>query len=274
MRERMREFYRKIGDRIRQLRERIGISQEELAKSLGISRVSLSQIENGERKITAEEVAKISNIFNINADILLDLEEDMKVVVEKRKTKTSSKDTKSNIRINIPQKNLEKFKEVLLYILNKVGSKPNIGETVLYKLLYFIDFDFYEKYEEQLIGATYIKNHFGPTPIEFREVIKEMKGKDLIEVKSEYFKYPQRKYLPLREPDLSKLKAHEIKLIDEVLERLSDMNAQQISEYSHNDIPWLTTEKGERIDYESVFYRTLPYSVRSYSEDTDEENIQ
>ncbi len=47
----------------------------------------------------------------------------------------------------------------LLYVLNKVGCKYNVGETVLYKLLYFIDFDFYEKYEEQLIGATYVKNH-------------------------------------------------------------------------------------------------------------------
>jgi len=43
---------------------------------------------------------------------------------------------------------IEKFKEVLLYILGKVGSKPNIGQTVLYKLLYFIDFNYYEKYEE------------------------------------------------------------------------------------------------------------------------------
>ena len=34
--------------------------------------------------------------------------------------------------------------------------------TVLYKLLYFIDFDYYEKFEEQLVGATYIKNHLDP----------------------------------------------------------------------------------------------------------------
>ena len=54
------------------------------------------------------------------------------------------------MRINVPQKNFQKFKEVLIYILNSVGAKPNIGETVIYKLLYFIDFDYYEKHEEQL----------------------------------------------------------------------------------------------------------------------------
>lgn len=175
--------------------------------------------------------------------------------------------SKSEIRISVPQKNLSKFKEVLLYVLNKVGSKPNIGETVLYKLLYFIDFDFYEKYEEQLVGASYIKNHYGPTPVEFKEIVNDMEDKDLVEVQNQYFQYPQRKYLPLRPPDLSLLKAHEVKVIDEILERLSDMNANQISEYSHGDVPWKTTDDGEIIDYESVFYRTVPYSVRKYSED-------
>ena len=62
-------------------------------------------------------------------------------------------------------------------------------------------------------------------------------------------------------------KAIELKIIDEVLDKLSDMNAVQISEYSHNDVPWLTTDEGDIIDYESVFYRTAPYSMRSYSEE-------
>jgi hypothetical protein len=45
------------------------------------------------------------------------------------------------------------------------------------------------------------------------------------------------------------------------------MNASQISEYSHNDVPWLTAKDGGIIDYESVFYRTPSYSVRSCSEE-------
>jgi hypothetical protein len=46
------------------------------------------------------------------------------------------------------------------------------------------------------------------------------------------------------------------------------MNAAQISEYSHNDVPWLTTADGRVIEYEAVFHRTAPYSARSYGEDT------
>ena len=259
-------FYKKLGVKIKKIRESLGLSQERIAKSLGISRVAISQVENGDRKTSAEEIVKLSKIFNIQSDILLDLEKDIEVNLENKKR--AKQKAKQEIRISVPQKNLKKFKEVLLYILKKVGSRPSVGESVIYKLLYFIDFNFYEKYEEQLVGATYIKNNYGPTPKEFIKIVEEMEREaELVKIEDKYFQYPQRKYLPFREPDLSILKANEIKIIDEVLEKLSDMNASQISEYSHNDVPWLTAEDGDIIDYESVFYRTPPYSVRSYSEE-------
>jgi transcriptional regulator with XRE-family HTH domain len=262
----MSVFYRKLGEKIKKTRKSLGLSQERVAKSLGINRVAISQIESGDRKITAEEVARLSKIFNIPSNILLGLDKDIEVILEK--SNLSKQKAKQEIRISVPQKNLKKFKEVLLYILKKVGSRPNVGETAIYKFLYFMDFNFYEKYEEQLIGATYIKNNYGPTPKEFIKIVDDMeKKKELVRIEDKYFQYPQRKYLPLREPDLSILKANEIKMIDEVLEKLSDMNASQISEYSHNDIPWLTADDGDIIDYESVFYRTAPYSVRTYNEE-------
>jgi transcriptional regulator with XRE-family HTH domain len=253
-----------IGHRIKSLRESVGMSQEKLAGLLGVVRPTISQIENGGRKVSAEELKRLAEIFNISADSLLNPRKESKVVIMERK---SVYENKPQLRIKVPQKNAEKFKEVFLYILNKVGAKPNIGETVIYKLLYFIDFDYYEEYEEQLIGATYLKNVHGPTPIEFAKFVEKMLDKDIVKVKNKYFDYPQTKYLPLRKANLSKLKGSDIEVIDSVLERLSDMNAAQISEYAHNDVPWLTTKDGQVIEYESVFYRTSPYSVREYSGD-------
>lgn len=258
-------FSKKMGNRIKRLREQIGLSQDDLAKQMKINRVAVSQIETGKRKMSAQETAMLSKIFNTTSDILLDLKKDVAVIFEKRGKKSPK--PKKEIRISIPKKNLSKFKEILLYVLKQVGSKPNVGETVLYKLLYFIDFDYYEKYEEQLIGATYIKNYHGPTPTEFAKIVQQMEGKDLVKVEKKYFKYPQTKYLPRRDPDLSKLTATELETINQVLNRLSDMNANEISAYSHDDVPWLTTEDGGVIEYESVFYRTPAYSVRSYDDD-------
>ena len=232
---------------------------------MGLLRPTISQLENGERKISAEELVKLSQVFNVSVDGLLAPGKEPEIILGAGKERKKSA---PRLRINVPQRNLEKFKEVLLYILDKVGSKVNLGETVIYKLLFYCDFDFYEKYEEQLIGATYKKNNYGPTPVEFQKIVNRMiENEEITKVENRYFSYPQTKYLPLRKPDLSKLKANEIAVIDDVLNRLSDMNATQISDYSHHDVPWLTTEDGGIIEYESVFYRTAPYSVREYGND-------
>src|SRR4030042_2043149 len=210
-------IYEKIGLRNKVLREKTGISQDALARKMRLPRPAISQIESGARKIATDELLRFSQIFHIPVDDLLNPGKEPEVRLNEGK---EEKEHKPQMRISVPQKNLQKFKEVLLYILNKVGAKENIGETVIYKLLYFIDFDFYEKYEEQLIGATYIKNRYGPTPVEFRKIIEGMLGKDVIKVEYKYFQYPQTKYLPTREADLKKLYAHEVEVIDRVLEKL------------------------------------------------------
>ena len=61
-----------LGQRIKQIRESLGLSQQALAEKLGISRPSISQIENGERKVSAEELKKLSETFNVSTDALLD----------------------------------------------------------------------------------------------------------------------------------------------------------------------------------------------------------
>lgn len=259
------DFYTKLGARIKEIREEKGLTQQQLAQAINISRTAMSQIELGNRKLCIEEAANISKVFNVSLHELIDPSKEIKVIIE-RASKVTEPETE--IRVNVPQNNLAKFKEVVLYILTRVGSKPNIGETVLYKLLYFIDFNFYEKYEEQLIGAAYIKNAFGPTPVAYAKIADMMiKEKELEKIVVDYHGYSQTRYIALREPDLSVLNAREVKLIDDVLNRLSDMSAKQISEYSHNDIPWITTEDGKLIEYESVFYRTPVYSVRQYDDE-------
>ena len=249
-----------------ELRKDQGISQAFVAEKIGVSRASYIEIEKGAKELTISQANTIAEVFNITLSDLISGEKPEFVKVSL--SKEVSKKGVCEVRIDVPQKNLKKFKEVLLYVLEKVGSKPNVGMTVLYKLLYFIDFDYYEKFEEQLLGATYIKNHFGPTPVEFKKIVENLEAKQELEtVKSKYFLHEQTKYLPRREPDISILNAREIKHIDEVLERLADKSATELSDYSHKDVPWIGTEDGKIISYESVFYRTSETSVRIYDKD-------
>ena len=93
------------------------------------------------------------------------------------------------------------------------------------------------------------------------------KNEEIFVVKNKYFNYNQKKYLPLKRPDLHMLSAQEIEHIDDVLARLSDKNAREIEAYSHEDIPWKSAEEGKALSYESVFYRDEKYSVRSYDDE-------
>ena len=256
-----------LGNFILKQRKKRNLSQDFLASKLGVSRPTYAQFEQDEKDLTLSEAKKLADIFGIEFNNFLQ-GEDSPIVVRIEKEKKQTKEKTMEVRINIPQKNLKKFKEVFLYVLSEIGSKPNVGESVINKLFYFIDFDYYEKFEEQLIGATYIKNHFGPTPCELKKVVEEMKSKgEVEEVKSKHFEFQQKKYFPLRKPDLSVLTAREIAHIDDVLNRLSDKNAREICDYSHDDVPYKVHKEGEKIDYESVFYRDEKYSVRSYDDE-------
>ncbi|GMX58759.1 MAG: hypothetical protein MCSN_4130 [Candidatus Microsyncoccus archaeolyticus] len=254
---------------IKQLREKNNFSQEYMASKIGISRPTYAQIELGKRDLTVIEAKIISDIFGMSLNDFLQ-EKKLLVDFQIKKSKNKNKKKKEDIRISIPQEKIDKFKQVLLYILEKAGGKPNVGMTVLYKLLYFIDFDYYEKNEEQLMGLVYIKNHYGPTPILFDRVIKEMNKKGEIEVlKSKFYQHPQTKYLlnPSIIPDLKILNGKEKEHIDWELQRLSNLTATALSDLSHKDVPWISAQEGRPIDYESVFYRTNDTSVRNYGEE-------
>jgi len=256
-----------LGNFIFKQRKKNNLTQEFLASRIGISRPTYLQIEQGERDLTITEAKKLADTFGIVIEDFIDGKESPSPKIELGK-KIKSKKAKKEMRISVPQENIIKLKETLLYILEKIGALPNIGEAVICKILYFIDFDYYEKYEEQLIGATYIKNHHGPTPAAFTEIIKQMeRNNELVRVVKKYFQYDQKKYLPLRKADLSIFSAREKELIDAEIEKFKDFNASRIEEYSHKDVPWIGTEYMHPISYEAVFCRTPEFSVRQYDDE-------
>ena len=252
---------------LKKLRQEQNISQEFLAKKIGVSRPTYAQIENGARDMSVKEAQKLARFFGLSLEYFLAGKKISESKVELEKSK-KMKIQKPEPRVSVPQEKIAKFREVLLYILERIGARPNIGEAVVCKLMYFIDFDYYEKYEEQLMGAKYIKNHFGPTPAAFLEIVKQMEEYgDLTPVVKKYFQHDQKKYLPRRKADLSNFSAQEKELIDWEIERFKDFNATKIKEYSHKDVPWIGADNLQAIDYEAVFSRTDEFSVRQYDDE-------
>lgn len=273
-----------FGEFIRNKRLEAGFSLRRFCEVAEVDPSNWSKIERGflpatvDRR-TLEKIAKLIRLPKEDWEKLFDLaaltQERIPEDIAKHKEKMTElpevfKKIRDDMRISVPKLKVEKFKNVLLYILERCAGKPNVGETVLYKLLYFSDFNYYELYEEQLTGASYRKLPHGPVPFRMDYILKGMEENgELAKLETEYYGLKQKRYMPLVKPDLTKLKASEIEVIDHVIDQLSDMNAKGISLYSHNDMPWRATKDGEEIDYELVFYRTMPYSQRVYEEGND-----
>lgn len=243
--------------RIKQLRERADASQQEIADVIGMARATYASLEANRRPPNLDEINALAEYYQVSPSELISGEASMvnEPVAVYKFEKTEEEIIPRDIN---PQTNPEKLREVLLYVLEKVGAKPNVGETVLYKLLYFIDFDYYEKTGQSITGLTYVRNHYGPTPARnFVSVVEGMMANSELEIiETKYFKNNQKKYLPRVNAKLSELKANELQHIDETLARLSDKTANELSDLSHYDTPWLAAQDGKPIDYRGVFYRT------------------
>ena len=252
-----------LGTRLASIRKSKGLSQDDVAKLIAMPRSSLTQLELGKRGIDVLELHELAKVLSFSIDDFLSpdfsISNDVIAVEEENE--------KVEIRISVPVLQLAKLKNVLLYILERCAGKPNVGETVLYKLLYFSDFNYYELYEEHLTGATYRKLPYGPVPQNLDAITSQMiSDGQLQRIKTPYGGFVQCRYLPLQKPDLTQMKASEKEVIDRVIEQMGDWSANAISAYSHQDLPWQATGDGKEISYNLAFYRESPFSVRVYNE--------
>lgn len=60
-----------IAERIREARKMAGLSQAQVAKLLGLHRPSVSQIEAGERRVSADELGKLAGLLDVSVSWLL-----------------------------------------------------------------------------------------------------------------------------------------------------------------------------------------------------------
>lgn len=152
--------------------------------------------------------------------------------------------------------NNEKFKMVLHYIINKCGFRNTVGRTVLHKLLYFSDFNYYELNEESITNESYRKLERGPVPIHFESAISELMDENKIRMGKRRLPCGKvmNRYFSLKEPDID-LKEEELFVINKVIKDISHMNGKQIGEYSLYDEPVRLTADDDIIDYNLVSSR-------------------
>ncbi|MCY3859238.1 MAG: XRE family transcriptional regulator [Gammaproteobacteria bacterium] len=64
--------HRLVGHRLRQAREAVGLSQKAVANKIGVPRTAITQIEQGNRKISTLELSMLANLYRRGVTALLD----------------------------------------------------------------------------------------------------------------------------------------------------------------------------------------------------------
>ncbi len=156
----------------------------------------------------------------------------------------------------------EKYKQVILYLCAKLGKEVK-GKKKLAKLLYFIDFDFYEKNQKHFIGDTYKALPMGPFPVSMEAVTKEMVKDGSLKIDSinEWDGYaPTETYTGLQSPTDADFTKEEKEMLDRVIQKYGHLNGKQLEDLTHAEAPYSGTKPNEEIFYELAFYRGTDFN--------------
>lgn len=156
----------------------------------------------------------------------------------------------------------EKYQNAILYLCSRLGGEVR-GKKKLAKLLYYVDFDLYEKDHRSLTGDVYKALPMGPFPTHLETVVLDMEKKGLMEVRQEGGKdgyLATEVYQCLKEPKVSLFDAEEKRMLDRVTKKYGSLNGTQLQNLSHAEAPYVGTELSSEIPYELAFYRGTDFA--------------
>lgn len=152
--------------------------------------------------------------------------------------------------------NEKKYKNAILFFARKIQN-GTLGKVKLMKLLYFLDFDYFEKYGKSITGDEYLRFEHGPVPHMAKGLLDKMNGKEL---KISKHKMPeglndQERIEALQEPDVSVFSPEEVLMLEEVATKWERFSGSEMKNASHGEAPWIATKPNDVIDYNLAYYR-------------------
>ena len=231
-----------FGKNISTLRKKARLSQDDVARALNMTRPAYKQLEVAEREPSVAELKNISELFGQRVEDLIGGNMSIKPELDGEPLASGL--------------NKMKYRGLILYLAQKVGAQPNVGETVLYKLLYFTETLSLVRLNRLIAGEKFIKRQYGPVPQSFRAVTNDMLDRgELDRVRGRYFTYMQTKYLPRIAS--TGLTDEEREIVDKVIGALGSMTATELSDLSHEDEPWKQAKQGKCLNL-SLVGKTSP----------------
>lgn len=166
-----------------------------------------------------------------------------------------------------------KMRALILHVAQRYSDDPSFGSVKLNKVLFHADFSAYAKLGDSLTRYEYRAQHAGPTLYAMLPVLREMEGDERLQVRRvDDWAFPQDRIEALDQPNLDLFSADELAVIEDSIERLRGMSADEVIEAAHNFPGWVHAwerGKGSTIPYESVFW-----DARTELEDWEQEEAK
>jgi uncharacterized phage-associated protein len=153
--------------------------------------------------------------------------------------------------------NEQKMQQVILFFLERINN-VHLGRVKLMKLLYYVDFDHFEKYGRSITEARYRKLPHGPVPDKVDKVIEKMEKNQLVKaVDVQHTNFARSRLIPVNgQFDPSFFTGDEFAILEAVACRWVDSTAAEIEAATHAEAPWASTQETKAIDYELAHYRS------------------
>lgn len=154
------------------------------------------------------------------------------------------------MRLYNNQQNKTKLKELVWYICKNYNYQ--LFETKLWKLAFFCEADYFEKYNSLITDVPYIKNKYGPTPAYkiSEQVLKELLRDNFLT------KTEKGTFVATKDLELKQLKDQQIDAINTTCDRYYRLSTIQICTLAHRDPIYLSAEKlNDKLNFSFVSYR-------------------
>ena len=144
----------------------------------------------------------------------------------------------------------EKTVQMFLYICSKTKDSEKFGATHLNKTFWFSDSVHYVRHRKPISSLGYIKQNEGPMPKtrEFLAIRSHLLAtKSVVMEEVPYFGFTQKRLVPIVDYDLSLFSGEEISIIDGIIERVQEMTATELSQWTHEFPAWQAARYMEEI---------------------------
>ena len=148
----------------------------------------------------------------------------------------------------------KKFKTLVHYVVWRTRQYEGFGAVRLYKVLWLSDLKAYMLHRKPITGATYVREGFGPVPIQIMSICAELEAEGVITMRRmPYGNMMITRFHADEHPNMTLFSEEERRIIDGRIQDAADPARDE----SEDDFAWQIATEGEEIPMYAIFARRI-----------------